>query len=126
MNCEPDSNDFPEDDFFFVIVGVVAAYPTHSHLHDGIKAPLRRVQVSRDLLLAYQDVELLSVAGQLQDVLVAEGAGAVLIARAWVQQLGRGGADVRHDCFLHKRTKTFEGQIGAELYLKPLEHKVNE
>lgn len=83
------------------------AYPTHSNLHYGIKAPLRRVQVSRDVLLAHQGVELLAVAGQLQDVLVAERAGAVLVACAWVQQLGRGGADVWHDCLFHEGPKTF-------------------
>jgi len=76
-------------------------------LHDGIEPPLRRVQVSRDVLLADQGVELVAVAGQLQDVLVAERAGAVLVARAWVQQLGRGGADVRHHCLFHKGTETF-------------------
>lgn len=77
-------------------------------MHDGIEAPLRRVQVSRDLLLAHQGVEPLAVAGQLQDVLVAERAGAVLVARAWIQQLGRGGANVWHDSLFHKGTKTFE------------------
>lgn len=58
------------------------------------------------MLLAHQVVELLAVAGQLQDVLVAERAGAVLVTCARVQQLGRGGADVRHDCLLHKGTET--------------------
>lgn len=79
-------------------------------MHDGIEAPLRRVQVSRDVLLAHQGVEFLAVAGQFQDVLVAERAGAVLVACAWVQQLGRGGADVRHDCLLHKGAKAFGKQ----------------
>lgn len=72
------SNRTTEEHFFFF------AYPTHSHLHDGIKPPLRRVQISRDVLLAHQGVKLLAIAGQLQDVLVAERAGAVLVARAWV------------------------------------------
>lgn len=94
----------------------VFAYPTHSHLHDGIKPPLRRVQVSGDVLLAHQCVELLAVAGQLQDVLVAERAGAVLVARARVQQLGRGGADVRHDRLFHKGTEAFFGrQVGFRI-----------
>lgn len=100
------------------------AYPTHSHLHDSIKPPLRRVQVSRDVLLAHQGVELLAVAGQLQDVLVAERAGAVLVACARVQQLGRGGADVWHDCLLHKGTKTFKKTVG--FHFKQLEQKVNK
>lgn len=90
------------------------AYPTHSHLHDGIKAPLRGVQISRDVLLAHQGVELLAVTGQLQDILVAEWTGAVLVACAWVQQLGRRGADVRHDCLLHKGTKTLEQRVDSD------------
>lgn len=98
------------------------AYPTHSHLHNGIEAPLRRVQVSRDVLLTHQGVELLAVAGQPQDVLVAKWAGAVLVACARVQQLGRGGADVWHDCLLHKGAKAFERQSDSELHLT--QHKL--
>lgn len=79
-------------------------------MHDGVEAALRRVQVSRDVLLADQGVEPLAVVGEVQDVLVAEGAGAVLVARARVQQLGRGGADVRHDRLLHEGTEAFEAQ----------------
>lgn len=86
-------------------------------MHDGIKAPLRRVQVSRDVLLAHQGVELLAIAGQLQDVLVAERAGAVLVTCARVQQLGRGGADVRHYGLFHKGTKTLERQVDSEFHL---------
>lgn len=93
-------------------------------MHDGIKAALRRVQVSRDVLLAHQGVELLAVAGQLQDVLVAERAGAVLVAGAWVQQLGRGGTDVWHHCLFHEGTKTFGGQLDSELNCKQVKHKV--
>lgn len=73
-----------ENSFFSSFFAVVVAYPTHSHLHDGIKPPFRRVQVSGDLLLAHQGVEVLAIAGQLQHVLVAERAGAVLVACAWV------------------------------------------
>lgn len=83
------------------------AYPTHSHLHDGIEAPLRRVQVSRDVLLAHKGVEPLAVVGQLQDILVTERAGAVLVTCARVQQLGWGGADVWHHGLFHKGAKTF-------------------
>ena len=90
------------------------SYPTHSHLHDRIKSSLRRVQVSRDVLLTHQGVELLAVVGQLQDVLVAERAGAVLVARARVQQLGRGGADVRHDGLFHKGAEAFEREEDSE------------
>ena len=95
-------------------------------MHDGIKPSLRRVQVSRDVLLAHQGVELLAIAGQLQDVLVAERAGAVLVARAWVQQLGRGGADVRHDRLFHKGTETFGRQLDSDFYFKLLQLKVNK
>lgn len=79
-------------------------------MHDGIKAPLRGVQVSRDLLLAHQGVEFLAITGQLQDILVAEWAGTVLVAGAWVEKLGRSGANVWHDGLFHKGTKTFERQ----------------
>lgn len=91
------------------------AYPAHSHLHDGIKAPLRGVQVPRDLLLAHQRVELLAIAGQLEDVFIAEWTGAVLVACARVQQLGRGSADVWHDSLFHKRTKAFAEQAETEI-----------
>lgn len=77
-------------------------------MHDGVEAPLGGVQVSRDVLLTHQGVEVLAVAGQLQDILVAEGAGAVLVTGARVQQLGRRGADVRHHCLLHKGTEALE------------------
>lgn len=84
------------------------AYPTHGHLHDGVEAALRGVQVPRDLLLPHQSVERGAFVSQRQHVLVAERAGAVLVACAWIQQLGRSGADVRHDCLLHKGAKSFE------------------
>lgn len=77
-------------------------------MHDGIEAALGRVQVPGDVLLAHQGVEPHAVAGQIQDVLVAERAGAVLVARARVQQLGRRGADVRHDGLFDEGTETFE------------------
>lgn len=83
-----------------------SAYLADRHLHDGVEAALRRVQVSRDLLLAHQAVELFALVGELQDVLVAEGAGAVLVAGAGVDQPGGGGADVRHHRLLHKGAKT--------------------
>jgi len=86
-------------------------------LHDGVKAPLRRVQVSRDVLLSHQGVKRLAIAGQIQHVLVAEWAGAVLVTCAWVQQLGWGGADVRHDCLLHKGPKTFQTKMDSEFGL---------
>lgn len=106
-----ESNRFPQQQQGFSS----AAYLTHSHLHDGIKSPLRRVQIPGDLLLAHQGVELLAIAGQLEDVFVAEWTGAVLVTRARVQQLGWGGADVRHDCLFHKRTKTFAKQVGTQI-----------
>lgn len=81
-------------------------YLADRHLHDGVETALRRIQVSGDLLLAHQTVELVSLVGELQDVLVAEGAGAVLVARAGVNEPGGGGADVRHHRLLHKRAKT--------------------
>lgn len=84
---------------------VFTAYPTHSHLHDGIEATLGRVQVSRNVLLAHQGVEPFAITGELKDVLVAKWAGAVLVAGAGVQQFGWGGADVRHNGLLHKRAK---------------------
>lgn len=56
--------------------------------------------------MSHQGVELLSIAGQLQDVLVAEGTGAVLVPSTGVQQLGWGGANVRHHRLLYKGTKT--------------------
>lgn len=77
-------------------------YLTDGHLHDGIKSSFWRVQVSRDLLLAHQPVELISVFRQRQNVLVAERAGAVLVPSAGVDEPGWRGADVRHDCLLHK------------------------
>lgn len=89
-------------------------YPTHSHLHDCIKAPLRRVQVPRDVLLAHQGVELLAITGQVQDIFVAEWTGTVLVTCARIQQLGRGGADVWHDGLFHKRTETFERWVDSE------------
>lgn len=90
-------------------------YPTHSHLHDGIKASLWRVKVSRDVLLAHQSIKLLAITGQLQDVLVAERACAVLVTCAWVQQLGWGGANVWHHCLFHKGTKSFQRQVGFRM-----------
>lgn len=58
--------------------------------------------------MAHQGVELLAIAGQVEDISVAEWTGAVLVACARVQQLGRGGADVRHNCLFHKGAKTFQ------------------
>lgn len=89
-------------------------------MHDGVKAPLRRVQISRDLLLAHQVVECLAIAGQREDVSVAERAGAVLVARARVEQLGWGGADVRHHCLFHKGAKTFQDRQSQEFILAHL------
>jgi len=83
------------------------------HLHDGVEAPLRRVQVPRDLLLADQAVELVPLVRQVQDVLVAEGAGAVLVPRARVDEPGRSGADVRHHRLLHERAETFKREESA-------------
>lgn len=87
-------------------------YTAHGYLHDGIEPPLWRVQVPRYMLLPHQRVEVLAVVGEVQHVLVAEGAGAVLVGSARVQQLSRRGADVGHDCLLDKGTKTF-GKVGA-------------
>ena len=87
-------------------------HPTDRHLHDGIKASLRGVQVSRDLLLTDQAVELLPVLSQLQHVLIAEGAGAGVVvgAGAGVQQSGWGSADVWHHRLLHKGAETWSGK----------------
>ncbi len=78
------------------------SYLTDRHLHDGVEAPLWRVQVSWDLLLTDQPIELVSLVCQLQDVLIAEGAGTILVPCAGVDEPGRRGADVRHDRLLHK------------------------
>lgn len=87
-------------------------YPTDCHLHDGVEAALRGIQIPRDLLLAHQVVELLPITGEAQHILVAEGAGAVLVAGAWVQHLGRCGADVRHHSLFHKGTKACNTTTG--------------
>lgn len=88
--------------------GKAPSYLTDRHLHDGIKATLWRVKVSWDLLLADQTIELVSLVCQLQDVLIAEGAGTVLVPCAGVDEPGWRGADVRHDCLLHKWTETLK------------------
>lgn len=67
---------------------------------------LWRVQVSWDLLLTDQPIELVSLVCQLEDVLIAEGAGTVLVSCAGVDEPGWRGADVRHDRLLHKWAKT--------------------
>lgn len=89
---DEEASDVPPADLLFA----------HGHLHDGVKASLGRVQVSRNLLLTDQPVELVTLVGQLQDILVAEGAGAVLVARARVLVARRSGADVWHDSLLHE------------------------
>lgn len=85
-------------------------HPTDGHLHDGIESSLRGVQVSRDLLLTDQAVELLPVLSQLQHVLIAEGACAGVVVGAGVQQSGWGSADVWHHCLLHKGAETWSGK----------------
>lgn len=91
--------------FFHTVKLVAPSYLADRHLHNGIEAPLWRVQVSWDLLLTDQLIELLSVVCQIQDVLIAEGACAVLVPCAGVDEPGRCGADVRHYCLLHKGAK---------------------
>lgn len=77
-------------------------YSTNCNLHDGIKAPFRRVQVSRDALLTDKLVEKLSPVSKTEHIFVAKGAGAVLFTRAGIPELRWGGTNVRHHGFLHE------------------------
>lgn len=82
------------------------SYLADRNLHDGIEASLRRVQVPWDLLLTDQPIELLTIVSQFENVLVAEGACAVLVSCAGVDEPGWCGADVRHHCLLYKGAKS--------------------